>query len=171
MNVLSHRSSLARGSGAEDARTPKRFATARRLRTARSIWSASDLSALFVRRGTARGSWSPCMRNIQPPTSNLQPPTSNIKPPGCALLWDTARCRKTVYGHNPRAKSHRGYAWVCCVHFGAISGTPWTLFGTGPIGSEVRSAQLLSFLLRLSMASRLLIPKVRLQKAFREQIK
>ena len=27
---------------------------------ARSVWSASDLSALFVRRGTASGSWSQC---------------------------------------------------------------------------------------------------------------
>src|SRR6266542_99484 len=29
---------------------------------ARSVWSASDLSALFVRRGTASGSWCECMR-------------------------------------------------------------------------------------------------------------
>jgi len=36
----------------------RRFATAGRLRTARSVWSASDLSALSVRRGTAGGSWS-----------------------------------------------------------------------------------------------------------------
>ena len=27
---------------------------------ARSVWSASDLSALFVRRGTGSGSWSQC---------------------------------------------------------------------------------------------------------------
>src|SRR3989441_6905426 len=27
---------------------------------ARSVWSASDLSALFVRRGTASGSWAQC---------------------------------------------------------------------------------------------------------------
>src|SRR5207249_12103742 len=29
---------------------------------ARSVWSASDLSALFARRGTATGSWSQCTR-------------------------------------------------------------------------------------------------------------
>jgi hypothetical protein len=29
---------------------------------ARSVWSASDLSTLFVRRGTASGSWSQCVR-------------------------------------------------------------------------------------------------------------
>jgi hypothetical protein len=32
---------------------------------ARSVWSASDLSALFVRRGTASGSWSQC-RVVRP---------------------------------------------------------------------------------------------------------
>jgi len=43
----------------------KRFATAGRLRTARRVWSASDLSALSVRRGTARGSLCQCIRKSE----------------------------------------------------------------------------------------------------------
>jgi len=90
---------------------------------------------------------------------------------GCALLWDTAPYREMVHGRNPREKSRRGCASACSVHFGAISGAAWALSGTGPTGSAVRSAHLLVFLLKLSVASRLLSPKVRLQKAIREQIK
>src|SRR6266516_6831911 len=82
----------------------------------------------------------------------------------CALLWDTAPHREMIHGRNQREKSRRGQARACAVHFGAISGTPWTLSGTGPTGSDVCSAQLVVFLLKLSVASRLLIPKSRLQK-------
>jgi len=38
---------------------------------ARSVWSASDLSALSVRRGTASGSWFQCMRKNEGTSTNV----------------------------------------------------------------------------------------------------
>ena len=52
--------SLPRESGAEDARTPNADASSADSAGARSVWSASDLSALSVRRGTASGSRPQC---------------------------------------------------------------------------------------------------------------
>jgi hypothetical protein len=61
MNRTGQESAVCIGKAALKTHALQTLRDCRRLRTARSVWSASDLSALSVCTGRSRGSWSQCM--------------------------------------------------------------------------------------------------------------
>jgi len=83
----------------------RRFATAGRLRTARSVWSASDLSALFVRRETACGSWSQHMRE---PCGDI-PWTFRTKTQECVIQSNDRASRNRTLTPNIVSTKHRQF--------------------------------------------------------------